>query len=243
MVGGTAQAYVAGALDDAPRPGVLMFMDAFGVRARTMEMADRIAGWGLRVLLPNVFWRGGTIEDLAPDAPLTDDAARSAYFTRIMPRIRALTPPLFIEQDLPRYLDALDGLPGVVPGAPIGVVGYCMGARLSTYAATAAPDRVIACGGFHGGGLAGEEPHSPHLGLGSARARFVYGHADADASMPPEAVERLGAALAAAGLVATNEIYPGARHGYTMADTASYDEASAERHFSELEQLFVQTLL
>jgi acetyl esterase/lipase len=37
--------------------------------------------------------------------------------------------------------------------------------------------------------------------------------------MPAEAVAALGEALDAAGLVASNQVYPGAVHGYTMADT------------------------
>jgi carboxymethylenebutenolidase len=60
--------------------------------------------------------------------------------------------------------------------------------------------------------------------------------------MPPEAVAALGRALDEAGLTARNEVYPGAGHGYTMADTAVYDEAATERHFHELEALFARTL-
>jgi carboxymethylenebutenolidase len=38
------------------------------------------------------------------------------------------------------------------------------------------------------------------------------------------------------------EVYQGARHGYTMADTAAYDEAARERHFRELRALLQRTL-
>ena len=60
--------------------------------------------------------------------------------------------------------------------------------------------------------------------------------------MPPEAVEELGRTLAGEGLTATNEIYAGAAHGYTMADTAMYGGDAAERHFGELEDLLRRTL-
>jgi carboxymethylenebutenolidase len=43
-------------------------------------------------------------------------------------------------------------------------------------------------------------------------------------------------------LTATNEIYPDAPHGYTMADTPEYQEAGAERSFRELEALLARTL-
>lgn len=55
-------------------------------------------------------------------------------------------------------------------------------------------------------------------------------------------VARLDAALAEHGLTATTAIYPDAPHGYTMSDTSSYQEAGAERHFSELRELFDRTL-
>jgi carboxymethylenebutenolidase len=117
-----------------------------------------------------------------------------------------------------------------------------MGARLATRAAGLRPDVVAAVGGFHGGGLVVDGPDSPHLMLAGARAEFVYGHADEDRSMPVEAVEALGKALEAEGLTYTNEIYEGAGHGYTMADTAPYDEAATERHFEALRALFARTL-
>ena len=60
--------------------------------------------------------------------------------------------------------------------------------------------------------------------------------------MQPEAIERLGAALAAAGLTAKNEVYPDAPHGYTMNDTSMYQETGAERSFHELQALLDRTL-
>ena len=50
-----------------------------------------------------------------------------------------------------------------------------------------------------------------------------------------------GAALAAAGLTAVNEVFPGP-HGYSMADTSMYDEASTQRHFESLHTLLGSTL-
>ena len=71
------------------------------------------------------------------------------------------------------------------------MVGYCMGARLAVRAANL--DRaVVAAAGFHGGGLVTDDPDSPHRGLPDARAEFVFGHADQDRWMPPEAVAELG---------------------------------------------------
>ncbi|WP_134740291.1 dienelactone hydrolase family protein [Nocardioides sp. 503] len=221
-------------------PGVLLFMDAIGLRPRIQEMCDRIAGWGYVVLAPNVFYRDGTVAEIAPRVDLREPGAREEFFAGAMPRVHGLTPDLSVP-DIAAFVEHLRGLGGVAEGS-IGTVGYCMGARLAVRAATSHPALVAACAGFHGGGLVTDEQDSPHAGLASARAEFVFGHADQDPSMPPEAVAALGEALGAHGLTASNEVYPGAPHGYTMSDTSAYDEAATERHFSELQALLARVL-
>jgi carboxymethylenebutenolidase len=231
---GRVEAYRTG---DETTPGVLFFIDAIGLRPQIHSMCDRIAGWGYSVLAPNVLFRSGRVDQVRPDGPLDTDEKRAAFFKHAMPRVRALTPER-AERDIPAYVAALRE--HAAPG-PIGTTGYCMGARLAVRAAGLDP-AVAACGGFHGGGLATEDPDSPHTRVATSGATFVFGHADGDRSMPPEQVERLEQALVAAGRPHTNEVYAGATHGYTMADTTSYDEAAAERHYVELEALLARTL-
>jgi carboxymethylenebutenolidase len=239
---GTAEAWVSrpsDGADDHRHPGVLLFMDAFGLRPQIRAMADRIASWGFVALAPNVFHRDGTVAELAPTVDLRGPDA-DEFLAGAFARVRGLTPDL-AEPDLTAYVDALGALAGVDAG-PVGVTGYCMGARLALRTACLRPDRVAACGGFHGGGLATDQPDSPHLGLPRARASFVFGHADHDRSMPPEAIARLDDALVAAELDHVTEVYAGAAHGYTMADTPAYDEAAAERHYAALEGLLRRSL-
>ena len=237
---GTAEAIVARP-DDDPHPGVLLCMDAIGLRPRIEEMADRIASWGYIVLAPNTFYRLGTAAETRPpeSMDLTDPEQRAEFGTVSKPRVATVTQEV-TEADLPHYVAALRSLPGVMDG-PIGVTGYCMGAKFATRAACLEPS-VAAVGGFHGAHLATEEPDSPHLGLGKARAEFVYGHADHDQTNPPEAVARLDAAFDEHGLVATTAVYPDAPHGYTMTDTSSHQQAGEDRHWRELRELFDRTL-
>ncbi|UXM93645.1 dienelactone hydrolase family protein [Paenarthrobacter sp. JL.01a] len=238
---GTAEALlVRPSSGDGEFPGVVFYMDAFGVRPRIEEMAQRIADWGYVVLVPNVFYREGSIAELAPAGDMTTTEGREAAGKDAFPRVGRLTSDKALP-DIQAWVTAIAGLDGVAPG-PIGTTGYCMGARLAVRTATSHPQLVAACGGFHGGGLATDAPDSPHLGLPDARARFVFGHADHDPSMAPEAVARLGAALDDAGLKASNEIYAGAPHGYSMADTSAYHPQATERHFEELRALLEDTL-
>lgn len=220
-------------------PGVVFFMDAFGIRPRIEVMAREIASWGFVVLVPNLFYRDGTIEELRPDVDMLSPEGREAAWTSVAPRVGHLTTRR-MQSDVVNYLAALRGS-RYVTGRKVGAVGFCMGARAATYAAGLTPD-VAACAGFHGGGLVTSDADSPHRVLATATAEFVYGHADNDRSMTPERVAELGAALTAAGLTATNEVYPDAPHGYTMSDTDAWNEPGYQRAFGALRDLLERTI-
>ena len=57
-----------------------------------------------------------------------------------------------------------------------------------------------------------------------------------------EMAVRLEKALSDADVDHRCEIYPGALHGWTMADFPIYNEAAAERHWQELQPLFAGKL-
>lgn len=221
-------------------PGVLMFMDAYGLRPRIEELAAEIAGWGYVVLAPNVFFRDGTVAELSVAEDLADPDGRRRLWGRVGPRVGRLTAERALP-DIDAYVTTLLSFPRV-SSPRIGVVGFCMGARLAVRAAGRRPEAVAACAGFHGGGLITDAPDSPHLSLADATAEFLFGHADGDGSLTPQNCADLGVALEAAGLTATNEIYPGAPHGYTMSDTSAWNEAAYRRAFTELRALFARTL-
>lgn len=235
---GTADAYLAHPDDGAAHPAVLVFMDAFGLRPNLRSMADRLAGEGYTVLVPNLFHRAGR-------APLFDlpefinPGARPGVFERITPVMRTLTDELAM-RDTGAYLRWLAESP-VAAGGPVALTGYCMGARLSLLTAGTYPERVAAAAGFHGGRLATDTPDSPHLVAGKVTAELYFGHADQDPSLPPEQIERLEEALTAAGVRHRCEVYTGAPHGFTQADTAAYHEEGDRRHWAALLDLLKRT--
>jgi carboxymethylenebutenolidase len=235
---GVADAYVAHAADGSARPGVLMYMDAFGLRPHLQSMADRLAEAGYTVLVPNVFYRSGRspVFDL-PE--FIDPSTRPQIWEQIMPAMQALTSE-GAKRDAGAYLQWLADSPLVADG-PVAVTGYCMGARLVLYTAGTYPDRVAAAAGFHGGRLATDDPDSPHLAAEHITAEVYFGHADQDQSMPPEQQQLLEETLTAAGVRHRCEVYAGAPHGYTQADTASYNKEGAERHWAALLDLLNRT--
>ncbi|WP_040168225.1 dienelactone hydrolase family protein [Microbacterium gorillae] len=226
--GGEAEAYLVGSPD---RPGVLLFIDAIGLRPQIERMADRIASWGYTVLAPNVFWRDGTAAELAPRTDLRAPGNREAFMPGAMKRVAALTPAQ-VAADFPVWHAALREHSAA--DSAIGVTGYCMGGRLSLRFAATYPAEVAVTGMFHAGGIVVDGADSPHLVAPDVAARVVAGFADNDRSATPEQVAAFNAALTASGVTFTSVIYPDAPHGYTMADTSTYQEAGAERHFTEL---------
>ncbi|WP_430789105.1 dienelactone hydrolase family protein [Actinoplanes sp. G11-F43] len=236
---GVAEAYLSTPEGDGEAPPVLMFMDAFGLRPRIREMADRIAGQGYAVLVPNLFYRSAHGPIVSPEE-LADDEKRGAAFGRIMPMIQELTAGR-LTADATAYLDFLTGRDGVAD-RPAGIVGYCMGGRSALVVASALPNRFAALASFHAGRVVTDTPDSPHLGVPSLTAEVYFGHADNDGSMTPEHVAALEVALAEAGVEYTSEVYEGAPHGFTMSDTSMYHEAGEKRHWEVLLPLFARRL-
>jgi carboxymethylenebutenolidase len=236
---GIADAYVAHPDDGQAHPGVLMYQDAFGVRPHLKGMADRLAAAGYTVVVPNVFYRHGRTP-VVELPEFIDMEARPDIVGKVVPLMQALTPEL-TERDAGAYL-AWCANSSLVTGGPVGITGYCMGARLALYTAGTHPDRVAVAAGFHGGDLASEAPDSPHLLADRITAEVYFAHADEDPSMPEEQVRRLEKAFADAGVRHRCEVYAGSRHGYTQSDTAAYDPAAAERHWTELLALFGRVL-
>ena len=233
---GVADGYLTHPDDGGRHPGVLLLMDAFGLRPRIEEMADRIAERGYAVLAPNLLYRAGRAP-VIPFPDMTQEDARGEFFKQVRPLMAELTPER-IASDGEAYLDEL----AKVSDGPVALVGYCMGARNGWRIAAAQPERVAALAGFHAGGLVTEDPQSPHLSASDLRAEVYFGHADQDPSNSAEQIAALDAALDEAGVTYRSEVYPGAGHGYTMSDTPVYDEEAAERHFQALFDLLDRTV-
>lgn len=236
---GTADAYLATPDDGGLHPGVLLYMDAFGPRPRLEEMAGQIAAQGYVVLVPHLFYRQGRAP-LLDTSELMRPESRGRLFETLGPWMRELTPERAMS-DADAYLDHLRSHEQVSDG-PVGVTGYCMGGALALRTAAHRPDDVAAAAAFHPARLATDEPDSPHLLADRIRAEVYVASADRDQGMPPEQQARLDAALTEAGVTHTCEQYDGASHGFTMSDTAVYDEAATERHWQALLALFARNL-
>ena len=198
---------------DGPWPGVVMYPDAGGARQTFREMGDKLAGLGYAVLVPDVYYRDGDWAPFEMATVFSDDDERKRLFAMIS----KVTPDI-MAADAGAFFDYLASRPEV-SGDAFGTTGYCMGGRTSLVVAGRVPERVAAAMSFHGGGLATDDPGSPHLLADQMKAAVYVGGAENDASFTTEAAETLDKALTAADVEHTIEFYP-AGHGFAVPDNA-----------------------
>jgi carboxymethylenebutenolidase len=218
-----------------PWPGVIMYMDAFGLRPGMAQMAQQIADAGYVVLLPDLFHRFGPYETLDPVEVFKGD------FRAIVGPRMASTDAHKAADDTAAFIAYLDSRADVA-GEKIGTVGFCMGGGMAITAAAWYPDRIAAAASFHGGGLASDAPTSPHLQAPKIKAELYVGIADNDHSYPPEMADRFEKALNDAHVKHKSELYEGKSHGWMKPDMPVYDAPAAERGWTELFALYGRTL-
>jgi carboxymethylenebutenolidase len=215
-------------------PGVILYMDAFGPRPALDAMAERLAGDGYAVLVPDLFYRYGDYGPFDAKTAFSEEKTRTELRGMIGATSQDMT-----QRDTAAFLEAL-----IQAGATgrIGTVGYCMGGSRAINAAAAYPDRIAAAASFHGGNLAGDAPDSPHLNVATIKGRVYVGSAGVDGSFPPEQSARLAEALRRAEIDHVIENYVGMAHGWAVPDHGVYDEGGAERHWKRLLTFFAETL-
>lgn len=226
------------ALPDGPGPwpGVVMYPDAGGSRPAIRDMAQRLADLGYAVLVPDVYYRAGSWAPFDMKTAFGDEGERNRLFMLM----KSVTAEVMVA-DARAFFDYLESRPEV-RGDRFGTTGYCMGGRTSLIVAGRVPERVAAAMSFHGGGLAAEDPDSPHLLADRIRAAVYVGGAENDASYTLEDSERLDRALIDAGVEHVMEWYQAA-HGFAVGDNAPFDEPSAEKHWRAMKSFFAAHLV
>jgi carboxymethylenebutenolidase len=220
-----------------PWPAVLVWTDILGLRPVFREMGSRLAAEGYVVLVPNPYYRGAK-------APVVDGSfnfSNPADRAKIMPLAQSLTADTNIS-DAKSYVSFLDAQSQTNKKEKMGVQGYCMGGPPAFRTAATRPDRIGAVATFHGGGLVTDKPDSPHLLIPKMKAEVLCCVADNDDKRDPEAKDKLKQAFAAAHLKATVEVFEGCNHGWTVRGSQVYNEAGAERAWSELTALYKRDL-
>ncbi|MET0274859.1 MAG: dienelactone hydrolase family protein, partial [Phenylobacterium sp.] len=218
-------------------PAVLVWPDIMGLRPVFREMGRRLAGQGYAVLVVNPFYRSKKAPVMPGEINFSDPATRAT----LMGYRGAMTNE-GIDKDAVAYLGWLDAQPQVAKKKKAGVQGYCMGGPLSFRTAAAVPGRIGAVGSFHGGGLVTKDASSPHLLIPKTNAAYLVAVAQNDDARAPADKDTLKQAFADARKTATVEVYP-ADHGWCVPGSAVYNQAAAEKAWSELSKLYKSALV
>jgi carboxymethylenebutenolidase len=219
-------------------PAVLIWPDIMGLRPAFRDMGARLASQGYTVLVVNPFYRSAHAPVIGPTADFSDPETR----TRLSGYRAAMTND-GIDSDAKAYLAFLDAQPVTDKSRKAGVQGYCMGGALSFRTAAAVSDRIGAVGSFHGGnGLVTDKPDSPHLLIPKTNAAFLVCQAQNDDATNPKVKDDLKAAFTTAGKTASVEVYA-ANHGWCVPGGAVYNQAEAERAWTNLGALYKTNLV
>ncbi len=204
--GGTAPGYLA--RPDADAPGVVVIQEWWGLNDHIKRVADRFAAAGYAALAPDLY-RGQVATE--------PDEARKLAMALEFPK--ALV-------DIQGAVDYLLAQPFVQP-KKVGVMGFCMGGRLSGQAAVQGRN-ISAVVAFYGVTELADED----IAQISTPLLSIYG--ESDGGYPPEIIAQNQRRLEAAGKVHKTIVYPGAPHAF-FNDTRPhiYQPETAEAAWQE----------
>ncbi len=230
---GSMPSFTACPDDPGDFPAIIFYMDAPGFREELCNMARRIAKNGYFCIVPDMYYRLGTIR---MDLPRRFEGMSKVIFAAMDHLTNA-----DVVDDTAGLLAYIDAQDKTSPG-PVGCVGYCMSGRYIVTVAAHFPTRIAAAASMYGVGIVTEEEDSPHLILDRIRGELYFSFAEVDAHVPEKDITGLKAALAKVDVKHALEIVPGTEHGYQFAERAVYAPVQAEAAWDKLFDLWARNL-
>lgn len=230
---GRMPAFAACPAEGGPVPAVIFYMDAPGYREELKNMARRIAKQGYFCVLPDMYYRLGTIRF---DLPRRNDEMSAV----IRASMNHLSNQL-VSEDTGCMLAWLDAQAEAKPG-PVGCVGHCMSGQYITTVAAHYPHRIAAAGSMYGVGIVTDNEDSPHLLLDKIKGELYYGFAETDHTVPDHVIPTLREALDKAGTAHRLEVHPGTLHGFQFSERQAYAPEASETAWARLFDLWQRRL-
>jgi carboxymethylenebutenolidase len=215
---------------DGPFPVVVFFHHGPGLDEGAKQTMARIADWGYYVVSHDRYHRA---EPWYVMKSRTDDEVKKMFGL-----ILATTEDL-VAEDLDAVLAWLPSDPAASAG-PMGVVGYCIGARSVLVTIGQQGERFRAAAGLHPSFCTTDGPDSPHLAVPSYTGSLYIAFGSADAMQPASANTAL---IDATNALAKSEaeVHDGADHGFAVYGPA-YHEAAANRSYERMREMFDREL-
>jgi carboxymethylenebutenolidase len=224
---GKMEAYVAQPKDGGTYPGIVVIQEAFGVNSHIKKVTERIAAEGYVAIAPDIFLR-----EAERIIPYSEMPKAIATMQRVVDS-KAM-------EDVGAAIAHLKSQSNVKSGS-IGVIGFCMGGRL-TYLAAAHHNKDVKCAvPFYGGGIPMGNP-SPLSRTGEIKCPMYLFFGAKDQLIPLDQVNQIKAELTAKKVPFQMEIYPEPGHGFFCDDRGGYHEASAKDAWEKTKAFFAQHL-
>jgi len=215
---GSMQTFVVHPESDQPLPVVLFYMDAPAIREELYDIARRIASQGYYVMLPDLFYRFGTIRFPARNAKaraIWGAAMANMSNEEVMDDTRAML----------KHIDS----ESAARNGKLGCIGFCMSGRLVTTAAAVFPDRMAVICSMYGVGIVTAKEDSPHLGVDKIRGRCYFAFAETDSTVPSYVQPTLRSALDASAVNYRMDVWPGTEHGFSFPSREIYHKEASEK--------------
>jgi carboxymethylenebutenolidase len=231
--GKTMGGYLARPADGVPRPGVVVFMEIFGVNSHIRDVTERVAREGYVALAPDFFHRTG------PGVEYGYDEKGMTEGIKLLGALKA-------DEMVADARSALSFLKrqNFVKGDKLGAMGFCIGGHM-TYL-TACETEVKAAASFYGGGIVNPQGFGGGASTVS-RTNKISGHilclfGAKDAHIPLSQVDTIRAELEQHRVRHEVVVYPQADHGFFCDQRASYEKAAAEDAWAKVKKLFAEEL-
>jgi len=198
----------------APRGGVVVVQEIFGVTAHIRSVADGYAADGYLAIAPAIFDRG-------------ERDAELAYGPEGLARGRALL------EKIPREATLADlgaAVATAKSAGKVGIVGYCLGGTLA-WVAAARLDGLSAAVGYYGGGVAGLVELKP-------RVPTMLHFGEKDEHIPFADARKVAAAHPDVAVF----LYPAAGHGFHCDERASFNAEAAQVAGGRSQEFFLKNI-
>jgi carboxymethylenebutenolidase len=184
----------------APKAALVVIQEIFGVNHHIRNICDRFASAGYVAVAPAIFDR---IERDFQSGYSPDEVAVARKFVA-NPDWTAML------RDVQAAIDSVKSV------GPIGIVGFCLGGSVA-YAAATKLTGLSAAVGYYGGAIVRFADDNPGVPM-------MLHFGEKDAGIPLSDVETIRAKQPDLEV----HVYPGAQHGFSCDERASYDKASAD---------------
>lgn len=186
--------------DRGTGPGILVLHAWWGLNQFFKDLCDRLAAEGFVALAPDLL--GGQVADTIDDAERQlagADPDGLAHLTRSS---------LWTLREMP-----------MTPDAPVGVVGFSMGASMALWLSARVPEAVAATTVFYG---------AQDIDFKDARSAYLGHFAEVDPWVDDDGLALLEAELRLDELDVAFHRYPSTGHWFFERDRPEYDDAAAD---------------